>query len=91
MITCTATDANGDTLTYGWTATCGSISGGGPSVTWSDTGEGGATTLQIQGPLPPILPATGSYTITCTVRDPGGLEDSQSITITVTNTIVIVE
>ena len=33
-VTCTATDPDGDTLTYSWQASLGTISGSGSSVTW---------------------------------------------------------
>ena len=33
-ITCTASDPDGDTLTYEWEASDGAISGGGSTVTW---------------------------------------------------------
>jgi len=35
VITCTATDANGDDLTYTWTKTGGTITGTGSSITWT--------------------------------------------------------
>ena len=40
-VTCTASDPDGDTLTYQWTATDGTISGEGSTVTWvAPTAEG---------------------------------------------------
>ncbi len=35
QITCSATDPDDDQLSYGWSATGGSISGGGPTITWT--------------------------------------------------------
>jgi hypothetical protein len=35
MIHCSAEDGDGDPLTYEWTATCGHLSGDGPTVTWT--------------------------------------------------------
>jgi len=65
IITCYATDQDGDQLTYTWTKTEGTISGSGSMVAWT-------------------APATaGTYTITCSVSDGKGGEDSKSISIQV--------
>ena len=66
-ITCTASDEDvGDTLTYTWAKTGGTITGSDSAVTWTAPS------------------ATGTYTITCTVSDGEGGEDSESINIVVT-------
>jgi len=65
IIICYATDQDGDTLTYTWLTTEGTISGSGSMVAWT-------------------APATaGTYTITCSVSDGKGGEDSKSISIQV--------
>jgi hypothetical protein len=58
-ITCIATDLDGDTLTYNWTNTGGTISGSGSAIIWTAPN------------------AAGTYTITCTVSDGNGGEDSE--------------
>ncbi len=40
-LTCTATDANGDTLTYAWADNGGTITGSGATVTWQAPAQGG--------------------------------------------------
>ena len=66
-IICEATDADGDNLNYNWSATGGSISGSGSTVTY-------------------IAPSTdGTYTITCTVNDGNGGEDSGTVNVTVSS------
>ncbi|MFH1939721.1 MAG: Ig-like domain-containing protein [bacterium] len=65
IITCYATDQDGDQLTYTWTKTEGTVSGSGSIVAWT-------------------APATaGTYTITCSVSDGKGGEDSKSVSIQV--------
>ena len=65
-ITCSASDQDGNALTYSWTKNGGTITGSGSTITW-------------------IAPSTaGTYTITCTVSDGKGGEDSESINIVVT-------
>lgn len=44
-ITCTASDPDGDTLSYSWTKTGGTISGSGSSVTWTATASSGTYTI----------------------------------------------
>ncbi len=44
-VTCVATDANGDTLTYGWTATGGTFTGAGATVSWNAPAGGGSYTI----------------------------------------------
>jgi len=66
-ITCNASDQDGDTLTFSWTANGVSVGENDSFLTWRapDT--------------------TGTYTITCTVSDGRGGEDSESVNITVTS------
>ena len=65
IITCYATDPDGDQLTYTWTKTEGTISGSGSIIAW-------------------IAPTNaGAYTITCSVSDGKGGEDSKSLSIQV--------
>jgi hypothetical protein len=65
IITCYATDQDGDQLIYNWATTGGSITGSDSMVAWT-------------------APATaGTYTVTCTVRDGKGGEDSKSVMIEV--------
>jgi hypothetical protein len=45
-VTCTATDADGDTLTYSWQASLGTISGTGSSVTWDAPMAEGTYSIQ---------------------------------------------
>jgi len=67
-IICTASDPDGDTLTYTWTKTGGTFEGSttGPSVTWR------APSTQ------------GTYTVSCEVSDGEGGENSDSVNIVVT-------
>jgi hypothetical protein len=65
-VTCSADDPDGDALGYAWNASCGSLSGNGPSVTWNasatfDTclvtvivsdGRGGADTAEVSVEVP---------------------------------------
>jgi hypothetical protein len=44
-ITCTASDPDGDTLTYTWTATGGTISGSGSSIFWTAPLSSGTYTI----------------------------------------------
>ena len=67
-ITCTATDADGDTLTYGWTAAGGSISGMGSSVTWTA----------------PALEGTYTITVTVADGNGGTDETSTAVTVATT-------
>jgi hypothetical protein len=46
-VTCIASDPDGDTLTYSWSLSGGSKSGGGPSITWFAPSEGGTFTITI--------------------------------------------
>src|SRR5665648_280216 len=65
-ITCNASDQDGDTLTFSWTANGVSVGANDSYLTWR-------------------APDTaGTYTITCTVSDGKGGEDSESVSITVT-------
>lgn len=64
-IGCIATDPGGDTLSYSWSASGGTITGTGSTVTWTAPA------------------AEGIYTISVTVSDGKGGEDSASCTITV--------
>gem|GEM_PF-1006818 len=65
-ITCNASDQDGDTLRFSWTANGVSVGANDSYLTWR-------------------APDTaGTYTITCTVSDGKGGEDSESVSITVT-------
>jgi len=46
-INCTASDPEGDKLTYRWSADGGSISGGGPIITWTAPLGAGKVTLNV--------------------------------------------
>jgi hypothetical protein len=72
-LTCIAADADGDALTYIWSATGGSTSGTGSIVTYTaPSGE-------------------GTYTITCSVSDGNGGQDSETTSITAeVNTIPVI-
>jgi len=45
IITCSASDSDGDTLTYSWNATGGLISGSGAEITWIAPSEEGTYTI----------------------------------------------
>jgi len=45
-VTCTATDPDGDPLTYGWQASLGTITGTGSSVTWQAPATAGIYSIQ---------------------------------------------
>jgi hypothetical protein len=47
QLTCTASDPDGDELTYEWTATAGSISGTGPVVSWTAPQEVGTCDVAV--------------------------------------------
>lgn len=47
-VTCNATDANGDNLTYTWTADSGDFTGTGATVTWEASATGGAVEVECQ-------------------------------------------
>ena len=46
-VVCVATDPDGDTLTYDWTATKGTFSGSGDTVTWMAPNEEGTYTIRV--------------------------------------------
>jgi len=46
-ISCTASDADGDTLTYDWTATGGTITGEGSTITWMAPAAEGSYTITV--------------------------------------------
>lgn len=68
-ITCTASDQDGDNLTYNWIKILGIFEGSlsGPTIIWKAPST------------------TGSYYISCEVRDGEGGEDSELVEIVVTN------
>ena len=68
----TATDPDGDTLTYSLS------NGGSPPFTVGTNGQ-----IRTSGTLD--FETTTSYTLTLTAADPGGLSDSVTVTVTVTN------
>ncbi len=47
-ITCSASDPDGDELSYVWTASGGTISGEGPAVTWTAPDEYGTYTIMVE-------------------------------------------
>jgi hypothetical protein len=47
QVTCTASDPDGDELSYGWTATAGTISGTGPVVIWTAPQEVGTYSVTV--------------------------------------------
>jgi hypothetical protein len=47
IITCTASDPDGDTLSYEWSATGGTISGSGSSVSWTAPNTAGTYTITV--------------------------------------------
>lgn len=46
-VVCVATDPDGDTLTYDWTATKGTFTGSGDTVTWMAPNEEGTYTIRV--------------------------------------------
>jgi len=68
-LTCVARDADGDSITYLWKASGGSVTGQGDTVTW----------------IAPDL--GGDYTVTVTVSDGKGGQDSAQTTIAVSATV----
>ena len=72
-ITCDATDADGDNLTYSWSATSGSISGSGSTVTYTAPSTGGIYTITCT-----VLDGNGgedSGTVNVTVGGTGTVTD----------------
>jgi len=63
----TATDDDGDPLTYAWSASGGTVSGAGPTAVFT----------------PPRVKSTRTYTVSVTVRDGKGGSTKKSVTITV--------
>ena len=63
-LTCNATDADGDTLSYSWTASGGTISGSGSSVTWTAPNTAGTYTITVKVSDGKGGEATASKTIT---------------------------
>jgi len=47
LITCIASDPDGDTLKYSWKPEAGTISGGGPSVTWNSPSKNGTFNITV--------------------------------------------
>jgi hypothetical protein len=69
-IGCTASDPDGDTVTYSWTYTGGSISGTGSTVTWTSPATPGIYTLTAIVSDGKGGTATRSISITATNRNP---------------------
>ena len=46
-VSCVASDADGDSLTYDWTATGGTITGAGSTITWIAPAAGGSYTITV--------------------------------------------
>jgi len=67
-VTVTASDADGDSLSYAWSATGGSLSGTGPSVVYT----------------PPVLPSDSSFSVSVTVTDGHGGSATGNVSINVT-------
>lgn len=63
-ITCFATDADGDTLTYSWTAIDGTISGSGSQVTWTAPSTEGTYNVTVSVSDSKASAVTDSVTIT---------------------------
>ena len=85
-LTCQASDPDGDTLTYSWTSTGGSISGSGSTVSWTapatigtytvtvsvSDGKGGTVTRGISITVTNRNPAISSLTATPATVNSGG-------------------
>jgi len=69
-LTCEASDPDGDTLTYSWTSTGGSISGTGSTVTWTAPATVGTYTVTVSVSDGKEGTATRSVSITVTNRNP---------------------
>jgi hypothetical protein len=68
QIICTASDRDGDALSYNWSTSGGHISGTGASVNWT---------------APPLVGSHSAYYVTVWVTDGRGGEDMKQVTITV--------
>jgi len=68
-VTCTASDPDGDPLTYSWFKTAGGISGSGSEVTWTAPASVGAYTVTCTVSDPAGLKDSGSVDITVTTTD----------------------
>jgi hypothetical protein len=99
-VSCAASDADGDTLTYDWTATGGTITGEGSTVTWIAPAAEGSYTITVSVSDGKGGTASDSCTVTTEIRfgaidiqsDPDGAavyldgEDTGNITpYTITN------
>jgi len=76
VITCIATDPDGDTLTYNWTKTGGTISGSGSAITWTAPSTAGTYTITCtvyDGEL------TDTLSFTIVVTEPEPINHSPSI------------
>jgi hypothetical protein len=69
-LTCEASDPDGDTLTYSWTSTEGSISGTGSTVSWTAPATVGTYTVTVSVSDGKGGTATQSVSITVTNRNP---------------------
>ena len=64
QITCTATDPEGDTLMYGWSADGGTIAGEGDSITWTAPSSAGSYNVTVIVADAQGSAATGHITVT---------------------------
>jgi hypothetical protein len=75
-ISCTASDADGDTLTYDWTATGGTVTGEGSTITWIAPAAEGSYTITVTVSDGKGGTASDSCTVTAETRS--GSIDIQS-------------
>jgi len=74
LVTCTASDLDGDPLTYTWNCNGGSISGSGYQVTWNAPGSEGTYQVQVIVSDPDERKAIKTVDIYISASDGAGLE-----------------
>jgi formylglycine-generating enzyme required for sulfatase activity len=99
-VTCTATDADGDFLTYAWSSSSGTIVGTGSTITWTAPATAGVCTLEcsvgdgqetvsdsvVITVVEVLLPVNNAPAITSLVADPATVEILLTSTVTCTAT-----